>query len=296
MIGLVLFFRMGGAGTFRESPGKGIVLLVLTVLVSFLYGAVIGAFTSITFAWRPAFGLGLSIAYLLWIVFLIGDLFRTGIDDEALKERFYPAPDDRHHEGDPRVAAEADAARERVLAARAELATEVERLQASARAAVDIPAKVRRTRHKAAAVVGGVGFVALGGPRRLFRRAKSAIVGPDQPLPESMLPEEVEKTLKRLGTDGERVRGTLERDFADYLKVAQKRRGPALRQTLYYAVTLPLIRRGGRLAVDWLLQPDQRHLQAQIEALRSRLRARGDQLADEPDPSVLAADTEGGPG
>ena len=91
VIGLVLFFGMGGAGTFRESPGKGILLLVLTVLVSFLYGAVIGAFTSITFAWRPAFGLGLSIAYLLWIVFLIGDLFRTGIDDEALKERFYPA-------------------------------------------------------------------------------------------------------------------------------------------------------------------------------------------------------------
>ena len=126
------------------------------------------------------------------------------------------------------MAAEADAARERVLAARTELATEVERLQASARAAVDIPAKVRRHPAQVAAAVGGVGFVALGGPRRLFRRVKSAIVGPDQPLPESMLPEEVEKTLRRLGTDGERVRGTLERDFADYLKVSQKRRGPAL--------------------------------------------------------------------
>jgi hypothetical protein len=179
------------------------------------------------------------------------------------------------------VAAEADAARERVLAARAELATEVERLQASARAAVDIPAKIKRHPAQVAAAVGGIGFVALGGPRRLFRRVKSAIVGPDQPLPESMLPEEIEKALKHLGTDGERVRGTLERDFADYLNVAQKRRGgPALRQTIYYAVTLPLIRRGGKLAVDWLLQPDQRA--AQIEELRSRLRTRGDKLADEP--------------
>ena len=179
------------------------------------------------------------------------------------------------------MAAEADAARERVLAARAELATEVERLQASARSAVDIPSKIKRNPAQVAAVAGTVGFVALGGPRRLFRRAKAAIVGPDLPLPESMLPEEIEKALKKLGTDGERVRGTLERDFADYLKVTQKRRGgPALRQTLYYAVTLPLIRRSGRLAVDWLLQPDQRA--AQIEALRSRLRARGDQLADEP--------------
>lgn len=193
------------------------------------------------------------------------------------------------------MAAEADAARERVLAARADLAIEVERLEASARAAVDIPSKLKRNPARAAAVVGGVGFVALGGPRRLFRRAKAAIVGPDQPLPESMLPEEVEKTLKRLGTDGERVRGTLERDFADYLKVSQKRRGPALRQTLYYAVTLPLIRRGGKAAVDWLLQPDQRDLPAQIEALRSRIRARGEQLPDEPDESNLAADMESDP-
>ena len=187
------------------------------------------------------------------------------------------------------MAAEADAARERVLAARAELATEVERPEASARAAVDIPSKLKRNPARAAAVIGGVGFAALGGPRRLFRRAKAAIVGPDQPLPESMLPEEVEKTLKRLGRDGERVRGTLERDFADYLKVSQKRRGPALRQTLYYAVTLPLIRRSGKLAVDWLMQPNQRDLPGQIDALRNRLRARGEQLEIEP----LTDDAEG---
>jgi hypothetical protein len=188
------------------------------------------------------------------------------------------------------VAAEADAARERVLAARLELATEVERLEASARAAVDIPSKLKRNPARAAAVIGGVGFVALGGPRRLFRRAKSAIVGPDQPLPESMLPEEVEKTLKRLGTDGDSVRGTLERDFADYLKVSRKRRGPALRQTLYYAVTLPLIRRSGKLAVDWLMQPAQRDLPGQIDALRSRLRARGEQLDIEPLPDDAEGD------
>ncbi len=64
----------------------------------------------------------------------------------------------------------------------------------------------------------GVGFVAVGGPRRLFRRAKRAVVGPEEPLPESMLPDEIEKSLKRLGTDGVRVRGLLEREFADYLQ------------------------------------------------------------------------------
>jgi len=177
------------------------------------------------------------------------------------------------------VATEADAARERVLAARSDLALEIERLEASARAAVDVPAKVRRNPVRTAAIVGGAGFVALGGPRRLFRRAKAAIVGPDAPLPEQMLPEEIEKALKRLGTDGDRVRGLLERDFADYLKVAQKRRGPDLRQTIYYAVTLPILRRGGRLAVEWLIQPDQRA--AQIDALRGRLRQREEELAEE---------------
>ena len=107
------------------------------------------------------------------------------------------------------MATEADAARERVLAARSDVALEIERLEASARAAVDVPAKIRRNPVRTAAIVGGAGFVALGGPRRLFRRAKTAIVGPDAPLPEQMLPEEIEKALKRLGSDGERVRGVI---------------------------------------------------------------------------------------
>jgi len=53
-------------------------------------GAALGAFTAITFDWQPAFGVGLTVAYLLWIVFLAIDLFRVGIDDEEIKARFYP--------------------------------------------------------------------------------------------------------------------------------------------------------------------------------------------------------------
>ncbi len=37
------------------------------------------------------------------------------------------------------------------------------------------------------------------------------------PLPESMLPEEVERAVRALGSDGDRVRGALERSFAGYL-------------------------------------------------------------------------------
>ena len=53
-------------------------------------GALLGAFTAITFGWRPAFGVGLTVAWTLWFALLVSDLFRTGVDDEALKARFYP--------------------------------------------------------------------------------------------------------------------------------------------------------------------------------------------------------------
>jgi hypothetical protein len=91
VLGLAAFLGMGGARTFRERPGNAIFLLVLSLLVGFLYGAFLGALTAITYSWRPAFGLGLAVGYLLWIVFLLVDLARTGIDQEALKERFYPS-------------------------------------------------------------------------------------------------------------------------------------------------------------------------------------------------------------
>jgi hypothetical protein len=180
------------------------------------------------------------------------------------------------------VATEADAARERVLAARSDVALEIERLEVSARAAVDVPAKIRRNPVRTAAIVGGAGFVALGGPRRLFRRARAAIVGPEAPLPEQLLPEEIEKALKRLGTDGDRVRGVLERDFADYVKTAHKRPGPDVRRTLYYSLTVPLLRLGLRAAMNWLTQPDQHGLAAQLERLRGRGQQPGEPLADEP--------------
>jgi MFS family permease len=91
VIALIAFLRLAGTQAFRERPGSAVIQLVLALLVGFLYGAFIGAVTAITFAWRPAFGLGLAIAYALWSVFLLIDLARTGIDQEALKERFYPS-------------------------------------------------------------------------------------------------------------------------------------------------------------------------------------------------------------
>jgi hypothetical protein len=168
------------------------------------------------------------------------------------------------------VAEETDAARQRVLAARADLATELDRLEASARAAVDIPARVRRNPAKAAAIVGGAGFVALGGPKRLFKRAKAAIVGPEPELPERLLPEEIEKALRKLGNDGEKVRGTIERDFADYVEAARKKRGPALQSILTGALARPLLTRGAKAAAEWFARTDETGFQAQLERIRAR--------------------------
>ena len=114
------------------------------------------------------------------------------------------------------MATEQDAARDRVLAARADLEGELQRLEASGRAAIDIPAKIRRRPARAVAVVGTLGFLALRGPQRLFGAARRAIGGDRAPVPERMLPEEVEKTLRKYGDDGDKVAAALERDFADY--------------------------------------------------------------------------------
>ena len=167
------------------------------------------------------------------------------------------------------MAAETDAARDRVLAARAGLGGELETLEASVRAAVDVPAKIRREPLKAAAIAGGAGFLVLGGPRRLFRRAKRAVTGAPEPFPESMLPEQLENTLRQLGDDGAAVRGALERDFAAYAKQASRDRA-RLRTLLVLTVARPLLSAGTKAAAGWLFRTDDEGFQARLAQIRER--------------------------
>jgi hypothetical protein len=167
------------------------------------------------------------------------------------------------------VASETDAARDRVIAARAELAGELEILEASARAAVDIPARIKRSPAKVAAVAGGVGFLALKGPQRLFGAAKRAVRGPSKPLPDSMLPDEVERTLRSLGSDGDRIRGVLERDFADYAKASAKKRKGVSRGVLM-AVATPFLTRGAKAAAEAFMRPDGEGFAARLTEVRAR--------------------------
>jgi hypothetical protein len=171
------------------------------------------------------------------------------------------------------VATEQDAARDRVVAARAALDREYQGLTASTREAVDVPAKIRRNPAKVAAVAGGAAFLLMRGPQKVVRGTRRLLFGAPAPMPKAMLPDEIEKTLRSLGSDGDKVRGALERDFADYAKKAQSnRRGVLL------AVMLPLLRpvlaRGAKAATDWLATPGRMdQLRAQAEAAAGEGRA-----------------------
>ena len=183
------------------------------------------------------------------------------------------------------MATTTDAARVRVLAARADLEEQLQLLEASGRAAVDIPARIKRSPAKAAAIVGGAGFLVLKGPQRLFGRARRAVRGERSDLPRRMLPDEIEKTLRKLGDDGDKVRGALERDFAGYVKRAEKdRKGFA--SIVLLAAAKPLLARGARAASELLLSPDAENFGTRLAQVRERAEqqlGRSQATADEGD-------------
>jgi len=188
------------------------------------------------------------------------------------------------------VATEADAARDRVLAARAAFGDELETLEASARAAVDVPAKVRRNPVRTAAIAGGVGFLALRGPSRLVRAGKRAVFGKPDPLPDSLLPDQVEKAIRALGDDGQKVRGALERDFAAYAQQAQRDRA-RLRTLLLLTVARPILSAAAKSAVSWLFRTDDEGFQARLAEIRDRAarRSKGEEAGDAAADAVNAA-------
>lgn len=172
-----------------------------------------------------------------------------------------------------------DAAHAEVLAARAELEDQVDRLEAAGRAAVDIPAKVKASPGKAAGIAAGGAFLAVGGPKKLFRRARRAITGKEEELPSELLPKEVDKALRKLGTDGRKVRGTLEREFANYLDDRAKERkkeglGNAV-AAIALAAVRPVAMRTGKQLAERMLDPNQAGFNDQLAKVRARRAAGG---------------------
>jgi len=181
--------------------------------------------------------------------------------------------------------AEVDAAKAEVLAARQGLVDETVRFGAAARSAVDIPARVRDDPLKVGGAAAGLAFLVAGGPQRVFRRVRRLIWGPEADLPKSMLPEEVDKTLRKLGTDGEKVRGTLEREFADYLeaksKVRKERDLTAVATTILGNIFKPVSSQAGRRMAQSLFSPDRKSFD---EALRRMGRREPPPTTESPPP------------
>ena len=170
-----------------------------------------------------------------------------------------------------------DAALAQVVAARADLGDQVDRLEAAGRAAIDVPAKVRANPAKAAGIAAGGAFLAAGGPKRLFRRARRAITGKEEELPSELLPKDVEKALRKIGTDGSKVRGTLERDFAKYLDERAKERKKegvtAAITGLALTALRPIALRQGRQIAERMLDPNGPAFGEQLEKIRDRRRS-----------------------
>jgi hypothetical protein len=164
-----------------------------------------------------------------------------------------------------------DAARQEVLRAREELLEEFVRLGASARAAVDIPARVRANPVKTAAAVGSASFLVVGGPKRVFRGLKRIVRGPAPAYPTSMLPEEIEKVVRSLGGDGDKVRGALERDFAAYATSKKRSDRSFWRNAIYAGFVLPVGSQVTRVVMNQLLQPDREGFGEWLGKIRARL-------------------------
>jgi hypothetical protein len=177
-----------------------------------------------------------------------------------------PAPDSARTV-DPTVASAAD----EVAAARSALGDEVVRLEATARAAVDIRAKVKRNPGKSAAAAGGAAFVVLGGPRRVLRSVKRRIVGAPDPLPPSLLPEQIDKAVRALGDDGAKVRGALEREFAAFVDTNRKAESRFVRRILLTG-GVPIASQVGREVVKRVFAASA----DDVAGHEDRIRARGE--------------------
>lgn len=110
-------------------------------------------------------------------------------------------------------------ARKELEQARRALSTELDQLGDTTRAAVDIPAKIKRNPVQTIGVTGGVAFLLLGGPKRVARAAEKRFLPKRYYRPPKVLPQDVERAIDRLPKgDQAMVRGHLERDFATYLE------------------------------------------------------------------------------
>jgi hypothetical protein len=110
-------------------------------------------------------------------------------------------------------------ARQQLAAARGDTQAELDKLAKTAQAALDFPAKIKRHPVRTVGVLSAAAFMLLGGPKRSAKAAERRFFPERANRPPTLLPKDLDKTLKRLPEDdAAQIRGHLERDFAAYLQ------------------------------------------------------------------------------
>ena len=117
------------------------------------------------------------------------------------------------------MATPTEESRRQVIGAREELGDGLDDLTQAFRSAIDIPAKIRKNPLQTAALAGGAGFLAVGGPKKVIRAAMHRIRPSTRRPYEGLLPKDIDKVVRRkAGPRADEIETALENDFADYLK------------------------------------------------------------------------------
>lgn len=125
-------------------------------------------------------------------------------------------------------------ARQEVESARRHAESELDDLGASTRAALDIPAKIRRNPVRTVGLASGAAFLLLGGPKRVAKAAEARFFPARAERRQRALPRNVQATLKRIEPEQrEKVEAHLERDFAAYLEREHPKEPANARQSFW---------------------------------------------------------------
>ena len=123
-------------------------------------------------------------------------------------------------------------ARQAVVDARLAVEKELDDLGLATKAALDIPAKIRRNPVRTVGIGAGAAFLLLGGPKRVLKQVENRVF-PKRRY-RKLTPAEVDRAIDRLGDeDQERVRAHIERDFASYLQKEHAKEQPNARQSFW---------------------------------------------------------------
>ncbi len=202
---------------------------------------------------------------------------------------------EKHAEPTPEVA---DALTE-LQDARANVSESLDQLASAAQSALDIPAKFKRNPVKTAALIGGTGFLVVGGPRRVVRAVGRRIL--PQPRPDrnaGILPTEIEKVLKDTGLAKDpEVRRALNKDFAEYLRqkgdYSPERNAAASFWRTFDKVAGPLGTAGARVMVQRLMEAEKDRAFERAE-VRASVLSRG--LSERSQPRASQDDRSGAEG